>query len=67
MPDWLLGAIAAGLASFGGSYVAMRVQLAVLSIRIEHLEQAARDVRRDVTAAHRRLDLHSVPSAHMEN
>lgn len=56
MPDWLAAALAAGASSFAACWVALQVKLAVLTVRVDHVE-------RDVEAAHRRMDSHSIPPA----
>jgi len=63
MPDLLIPVLSAAGGAVG-AWVAIRVQLAVHEVKIAHINQAVLDVRREVEAAHRRLDNHNVPAAH---
>ncbi len=59
MPDWLLSALAAGMASGLASFVAVQVKLAQITVHIDYL-------RESVQAAHRRMDSHGIPPNHQK-
>ena len=51
-----VSAIVGGVFSAGASYIAMRVELAVLRERIQALADSLSGMKEDIDGAHRRID-----------